>query len=72
MELKTRIFEPSYNRYPNPTELAHAMGVSHSLIYRVLRGKRPIGRAFIIGAKKAFPEYEVGDLFYYAPEECDG
>ncbi len=45
-------------------ELAPAMGISHSLIYKVKQGKRGIGRRFIIGARKAFPEYNLDDLFY--------
>ena len=40
------------------------MGISGGHIYKVRQGKRGIGGSFIIGAIKAFPEYNVGDLFY--------
>jgi len=44
------------------------MAVSHHLIYKVKQGKRGIGRRFIIGAIKAFPEYDLGYLFYVNSE----
>ena len=62
MRLKTKIFD--INRYPNLTELAHAMGISVSQIYRVQEGKRNINEKFIIGAMKTFPEHTFDDLFY--------
>jgi len=62
MRLKTRIFE--LNRYKNLSELAWAMGISVSQIYRVQEGKRKINEKFIIGAIRAFPEYKFDDLFY--------
>jgi transcriptional regulator with XRE-family HTH domain len=46
------------------TELARAMGISVSQVYRVREGKRNIKQKFIIGAMKAFPEYSMDDLFY--------
>ena len=39
-------------------------GISRSQIYRVRDGKRSISQKFIIGAIKAFPEYNLEDLFY--------
>jgi len=72
MELKTRVFDLYPGHYRNLYQLARAMGIQPSQVYRVQRGERPVGEKFIIGAKKAFPEYELGDLFYFAPEECDG
>jgi len=44
------------------------MGLSVSQVYRVREGKRNINQKFIIGAKKAFPEYKLDDLFYLEPE----
>jgi predicted transcriptional regulator len=66
--LKTRVFDLYSGRYRNLSELARAMEISVSQIYRVLEGKRNINRKFIIGAIKAFPEYKFDDLFYFAPE----
>jgi hypothetical protein len=63
MVLKTRIFELR-NGYRNLSELAKAMGISVSQIYRVRDGKRKINQKFIIGAINAFPEYRLDDLFY--------
>jgi len=69
MIIKTRIFELSNGRYKNLSELAYAMGISVSQIYRVREGKRHINQKFIIGAIKAYPEYKLDDLFYLVPEE---
>ena len=44
------------------------MGISRSQIYRVKQGKRGINQGFIIGATKAFPEYNLDDLFYVDAE----
>ena len=55
MELKTRVFELSNGKYKDIKELAKAMGISLSHVYRVLEGKRGICRKFIIGAKKPSP-----------------
>ena len=72
MKLETRVFELYNGKYSNMSELARAMGIDASHIYRVRRGKRGINKAFIIGAKKAFPEYKLDDLFYVAPEGRTG
>jgi hypothetical protein len=66
--LKTRVFDLYVGRYRNLSELARAMEISVSQIYRVFEGKRNINRKFIIGAIKAFPEYKFDDLFYFIPE----
>ena len=68
MIIKTRIFELCHQRYGNLSELAQAMAISVSQIYRVREGKRHINQKFIIGAVKAFPEYKLDDLFYLADE----
>jgi len=67
MLLKTRVFDLYIGRYRNLTELAKAMDISVSQIYRVLEGKRNINRKFIIGAIQAFPGYKFDDLFYFVP-----
>ena len=68
MIIKTRIFELCNGRYCNLSELAQAMEISVSQIYRVREGKRHINQKFIIGAIKAFPRYELDELFYFSPE----
>ena len=68
MILKTRVFDLYPRNYGNLSELAQAMELSVSQVYRVLQGKRNINRKFIIGAVKAFPGYKFDDLFYFALE----
>ncbi len=68
MKLKTRVFELCNGRYSNLSELARAMGISVSQVYRVRKGQKLISEKFIMGAIKAFPGYNLGDLFYVAPE----
>lgn len=68
MIVKTRIFEFSNNGYKNLSELAQAMEISVSQIYRVREGKRPINQRFIVGAIKALPNYSLDDLFYLVLE----
>jgi len=48
------------------------MEISVSQIYRVREGKRHINQKFIIGAIKAFPQYKLDDLFYFASELTTG
>ena len=55
-------------RFRNLSELAKSMELSISQVYRVREGKRSINQKFIIGAKKAFPEYRLDELFYLASE----
>ena len=59
-------------RYSNLTELAKAMGLSVSQVYRVREGKRRINEKFIIGAKKAFPESRLDELFYFNSGQTSG
>ena len=68
MMLKTRVFELCGGRYDNLSELARAMGISISQVYRVRDGKRSINQKFIIGAMRALPGYNLDDLFYLAPD----
>ena len=69
--IRTRIFGLCDGRYRNLSEMAHAMELSASQIYRVREGKRHINQKFIIGALKAFPGYKLDDLFYLAYEPSD-
>lgn len=68
MMVKTRIFELCDKEYRNLSELAWAMGISVSQIYRVREGKRSINQKFIVGAIRAFPNRKLDDLFYLVPE----
>ena len=66
MIIKTRVFELANGKYHNLSGLARAMGLSISQVYRVRVGKRGINEKFLIGAKKAFPEYRLDELFYFS------
>ena len=68
MIVRTRIFELSNGYYKNLSELALAMGISVSQIYRVREGKRSINQKFIVGAMNAFPNHKLDDLFYLMPD----
>jgi D-Tyr-tRNAtyr deacylase len=65
MIIKTRVFEMANDRYHSLSQLAGAMGLSVSQLYRVRDGKRGINEKFIIGAKKAFPDSRLDELFYF-------
>lgn len=69
MMIKTRVFEMANGRYQNLSDLARAMGLSISQIYRVREGKRGINEKFIVGAKMAFPDRQLDDLFYFPGEQ---
>jgi len=71
MLIRTRIFELCNSNYNNLSEMAKAMGVSVSQIYRVREGKRHINEKFIIGAIRAFPNHRLEELFYLAPESTE-
>ena len=68
MVIKTRVFDMATEKYQNLSDLAKAMGLSVSQIYRVREGKRGINEKFIVGAKKAFPDHQLDDLFYFPTE----
>lgn len=48
------------------------MGLSVSQVYRVREGSRGINEKFIIGAKRAFPDYRLDELFYLEPDPSIG
>jgi hypothetical protein len=68
MIIKTKVFDLAEGRFANLSDLARTMGISVSQIYRVREGKRGINEKFIIGAKKAFPDLTLDDLFYFGTE----
>jgi len=68
VQLKTRVFELSKDKYKSVQELALAMGVPRQIIYRVRNGECPVNQTFIVGALKAFPGYRLDDLFCVVPD----
>jgi len=72
MIIRTRVFELASSKYHNLSDLARAMGLSVSQVYRVREGKRGINEKFIIGAKKAFPDCRLDELFYFNPRQPSG
>jgi len=66
--VKTKVFDLSHPNYKSMSEMARAMGISVSQIYRVREGKRGINQSFIVGAIKAFPKNRLDDLFYLDSE----
>lgn len=72
MIIKTRVFEMANGKYQNLSDLARAMGLSVSQVYRVRMGKRGINEKFIVGAKKAFPNHRLDELFYFHSESAGG
>ena len=71
MIVRTRIFDFQHTSYKNLPELAQAMGISVSQIYRVQECKHRINQEFIVGVIKAFPNHKLGELFYLAPDRLD-
>ncbi|MFC1943723.1 helix-turn-helix domain-containing protein [Chloroflexota bacterium] len=65
MLLKSRVLDFCNEKYMNLSELAQAMGISVSQVYRMREGKCHIDEEFIVGAMRAFPEYRIGELFYF-------
>jgi hypothetical protein len=70
--IKTRVFEMANGKYQNLSDLARAMGLSVSQVYRVRMGKRGINEKFIVGAKMAFPNHRLDELFYFHTEPTKG
>ena len=69
MKLKTRVFELCKGKYGSRNQLALAMKIAPSQVYRVWNGERKtIGEKFILGAVRAFPGYSLDDLFYVEGE----
>ena len=68
MIIRTRIFQLYNGEYRSLSDLARAMEISVSQIYRVREGKRSINQKFIIGAVKAFPGRRFEELFYLVPK----
>jgi hypothetical protein len=72
MIIKTRVFEMANSKYQNLSGLARAMGLSVSQVYRVREGKRGINEKFIVGAKRAFPDHRIDELFYFHTDPTEG
>jgi len=69
MILRTKVFDLCDDKYRNLSELARAMGISVSEVYRIRQGTRKINQKFILGAMQAFPERRFSDLFYVTPDD---
>jgi len=65
MFLKTRIVDLCENKHKNINEICQTMNISKNQLYGTHQGKYRIDQKFIIGALKAFPENNIGDLFYF-------
>ncbi len=65
MKIYAKIFDLANGKYANMSELARAMEISPSYVYRVQHRTRSISKKFIIGAMKAFPGNKFDDLFYF-------
>jgi transcriptional regulator with XRE-family HTH domain len=72
MIIRTRVFDIATNKFQNLSELARAMGISVSQVYRVREGKRGINEKFIVGAKIAFPDLRLDELFYFNSDQSPG
>ena len=70
MIIRTRVFDIANDKYQNLSELARAMRISVSQVYRVREGKRGINEKFIVGAKMAFPDLRLDELFYFNTESA--
>ena len=68
IKLNTMVFELYKEKYSSLSQLARVMGMTTSHVSRVKTGKRGINQRFIIGAIKAFPGYDLADLFYITPK----
>jgi hypothetical protein len=71
MKLETRAFELYEGKYKNLIELARAMWVHPSHVYRVKRGECRINETFIVGVMQAFPTYKLEELFSVAQVESE-
>jgi hypothetical protein len=67
LRLETKVFDIYQKRFSSLTEMAKAMGISVSQVYRVRQGKRSVNERFITGTVKAFPKYRLDDLFCVVP-----
>ena len=68
MIVKTKVFDLNHPNYKSLSDMAKAMGISVSQIYRVREGKHGINQSFIVGAIKDFPQNRLDDLFYLDSE----
>lgn len=68
MKVETMIFSFYHKDYKSLIELSLAMEVPMSHINQVMEGSGQIGHAFITGAHKAFPDRNIGDMFYLTNE----
>jgi transcriptional regulator with XRE-family HTH domain len=72
MRLRTRVFELAADYgYASDRQLARAMGVEPSTVSRVRSGESGVSPEFITGARRAFPDKTLDDLFYVETVTAD-
>ena len=71
MLVQTRIFDLCDDNYQDLSKLAQAMEIPERQICRIREHKRQINQQFIAGAIKAFPTYQLDELFYFASDAPD-
>ena len=70
VKLRTRVFVLApESGYRTNQELARGMGLSEAQVSRVRRGLVGINQCFIEGARRAFPDKSLDELFTVEPEE---
>lgn len=67
--LRTRVFDLATARGWDQRRLAKAMGLSDTTLSKIQHGHRTMGRRFMEGALRAFPDLGWNDLFWYEPLE---
>lgn len=63
MHIRTRVFELARELGLSDRELAARMGISDAQISRVRSGQRRIHGDFLLGARRAFPDKPLDELF---------
>lgn len=61
--MRTRIFDLAAQYEWTDQQLADRMGISAAQVSRVRHGINQVGRDFIVGALRAFPDRRFEDLF---------
>jgi hypothetical protein len=70
MRLRTRVFEvAAAHGFTSDRQLARAMDVDPATISRVKSGEMGVGPEFITGARRAFPDKSLDDLFFVESDD---
>lgn len=68
MKVNTRVFSMYEKHYKGIKELSAAMGIPESHLTDVRDGREYIDHKFVVGATRAFPQYNLGDMFYLSTD----